>query len=157
MPNLRNRPITERLVANATRIEALGNHYIFEPLGISSAVIKIMHVIEELDNPTPTEIMRYVGGSKSNVSQRLAGLEKKGYINRSYATEAKDKRKVRISLSNEGRHFLKLAKENVTQKSICLEECFEADEIINWHSFMDKLEIIIKEWESCFNKDCPFK
>ncbi|WP_233493080.1 MULTISPECIES: MarR family winged helix-turn-helix transcriptional regulator [unclassified Meiothermus] len=75
----------------------------FEPLGISPMqAFALMSVREGIEQPSSLAFVLDV--SPSGVSQLLAGLEERGWVRREL--DSKDRRQVRILLTEEGRAFL---------------------------------------------------
>ncbi|MDX2005184.1 MAG: MarR family transcriptional regulator [Meiothermus sp.] len=75
----------------------------FEPLGVSPMqAFTLISVEKGVDQPSALAFV--LDASPPGISQILAGLEERGLLRREL--DADNKRKVRILLTEEGRHFL---------------------------------------------------
>jgi hypothetical protein len=61
----------DSFVLTAVRIEALTERYLFKPIGVTSASFKILFFVKKHPGCSPCQIMDYLGGTKSNITQRL--------------------------------------------------------------------------------------
>lgn len=86
----------------ASRLEVIANRHLFGPLKMTISSMKILRLLEKMDQLTPKEIMENIGGTKSNISQRLDLLEKRGYITKDNK-KSDDKRKVYVRLTVTGK------------------------------------------------------
>lgn len=144
----------DSFVLTAIRIEALTERYLFKPAGISSASFKILAFVSKHSNCSPSQIMDYLGGTKSNITQRLNFLERSGLILSSRSKEG-DKRKVLISLSSLGVKKIKEVMEAFKKNSIYLEKFFTEKELENHFSFMKKMNSVLNECEELIiSKHC---
>lgn len=100
----------------------------------------------------PKEIMKLVGGTKSNISQRLDYLEKKGYV-KIYKNMTGDKRKSSVKLTAAGKEKLQEIKSHFKKVKLELESNFSQEEIERHFAFFNKLNKIIdfkeKEFSQC--------
>lgn len=85
----------------AARIQAYANRLYFEPIGLTTPCAIILHLLKHHGLMTPTEILKYMGGTKSNISQRLRTLERDGLITRK-ENNTDDKRQITILLTELG-------------------------------------------------------
>jgi len=92
----------EYILVTAMKLEVIANRYIFHSMRLSFMSVKIMGYLSHMKAATPTDIMNSVGGTKSNISQRLNYLEKRGYISRKSDKFSGDKRKVSIRITKNG-------------------------------------------------------
>lgn len=90
----------------------------------------------------PTEILELTGGTKSNISQRLDFLEKKGYI-KTQKNTAGDKRKMSVKLTLTGKKKLSEMQKHISKVKLKLEANFTKKEIANHYAFFNKLNKII--------------
>lgn len=101
----------EYILITAMKFEVIINKYIFHSMRLSFMSVKIMGYLSHVKAATPTDIMNSVGGTKSNISQRLSYLEKRGYVTRKSDRFSDDKRKVSIKITKSGEDaFLKVTK-----------------------------------------------
>jgi DNA-binding MarR family transcriptional regulator len=83
--------------------------------------------------------MNVLGGTKSNITQRLNYLEKKGFVTRSQEGGKADKRKVSIFITSAGQQAIKEASYLIRDKSQALHNVFSEEEINAHLKFMKKL------------------
>ncbi len=140
------------IVCLAHRIEAMANKYIFIPMGLSSTSVKILGMLSHHKSLTPSQIIELSNSTKSNISQRLSFLEKEGLITRDYATDKKDKRKVKVLLTDQGQKKLKEMRKVMTKAKISVEKKLSKNEITQHEAFMQKLNDIMDNSESELEK-----
>lgn len=141
----------DSFVLTAFRIEALTERYLFKPAGISSASFKILVFIRKHPNCSPIHIMDYLGGTKSNITQRLNFLEKSKLILSARSKEG-DKRKLLLLLTNEGLKKIKKVMISFKKNSIYLEKFFTEKELMEHFSFMKKMNSVLNECEQLIAK-----
>lgn len=147
----------DSFVLTAVRIEALTERYLFKPVGISSASFKILVFVRKHPNCSPSQIMDYIGGTKSNITQRLNFLERSKLILSARSKEG-DKRKLLVSLSPEGTKKIKEVMDVFKKKSIFLEKFFTDKELAEHFSFMRKMNKVLNECEQLIlKKNCKCK
>jgi DNA-binding MarR family transcriptional regulator len=134
-----NQSISEKIVGAATMLESIANHDIFKPLGISTQGFKILLMLEKFSEQSPKNLIEKLNISKSNISQRLDYLEKKGFIKRNHGQPSSDKRIVSVSITTEGKEMLAKARVDIKEKSLEIEKFFSKNEIEGHHQFLDKL------------------
>lgn len=139
--------LAEQIMFSAVRLEQLANRYVFGPGGLSSVSVKIMRVLERQPGLTPGEIMEAVGGSKSNVTQRLNFLQREGYVQRFYATFAGDKRKISIRLTSRGRQKFRMMDKRSKKAQLLLEKHFSQQELKDFFDFIAKMHQILDQKE----------
>ena len=100
---------------------------------------------------TPKQIIELIGGTKSNISQRLNSLEKKGYIKMRKST-GKDKRMLFVELSPLGRKKLQEMKKHLNKVKLELESNFIREEIQKHFAFFDKLNKLVDSREKKFSQ-----
>lgn len=137
---------SDSFVLTAIRIEALSERYLFKPAGISSASFKILAFIKSHPECSPTNIMDYLGGTKSNITQRLNFLEKSNLISSARFKDG-DKRKIHVSLSPAGLDKIKSVMSSFKKNSIYLEKFFTNKELTSHYSFMKKMNLILNNCE----------
>lgn len=137
---------SDSFVLTAIRIEALSERYLFKPAGISSASFKILAFIKSHPECSPTNIMDYLGGTKSNITQRLNFLEKANLISSARFKDG-DKRKIHVSLTPAGLDKIKSVMSSFKKNSIYLEKFFTNKELTSHYSFMKKMNLILNNCE----------
>ena len=142
--------LSDHFIMTAMRLEAITERYLFKPVGISAASFKILAFIKNSPGCSPSQILNYLGGTKSNITQRLNFLEKNKYISSSRSTG--DKRKVLISISPLGAEKFNEVIDKFLENSIYLEKFFTKKELdahfsfmLKFNSVLDKCEKIIKD------------
>ena len=143
--------IIEPIIFTASRMEVIANRYLFRPIGMNISSVKILNLLCRKKIMTPREIMELAGGTKSNISQRLDALEKKGYI-KTQKNIFNDKRKISVKLTLFGEKKLQEIKDNIKKVKLELESNFSRKEINQHFAFFDKLDKIINLKEKSFSK-----
>jgi DNA-binding MarR family transcriptional regulator len=151
MNTLRSNSIARNLLMTASRLENYANHCLFNPQELTFSGMKILHILHFKGPMLPTEIIKIVGGSKSNITQRLNLLAKRGLIDRYLPNNITDKRNVMVKLTKPGAVKIAQVVALINQKSLDLASCFSANEITAFSKFMDKLNAIINEEEKKLN------
>lgn len=150
-----NNIITKPIIFTSARLEAIGDKFVFLPMGTSLAAIRILRLLEQEGELMPKRIMELSGGTKSNVSQRLKHLEEKKYIQRTYAAFAEDKRKVVVKITREGKTQLQKVDKRLSKAQMKLKGYFSQKEIENHLNFFAKMNKLIdneeKNLEKVFN------
>lgn len=134
--------IIEPIIFTASRLEAIADKCLFRPIGINLSSVKIMGLLSHRQLMTPTEILELAGGTKSNISQRLTFLEKKGYIKTQKNTSG-DKRKISVELTLTGKSKLREMQKHIRKVKLELESKFTKKEIANHYAFFNKLNKLI--------------
>jgi len=147
--------IVEPIIFTASRMEVIANRYIFGPIGMNIPSVKIMGLLCRKKIMTPKEIMKLIGGTKSNISQRLDSLEKKRYI-KMHKDSIDDKRKVFVELTTLGKNKLKELKNQLRKVKLELESNFTRKEIQQHFAFFKKLNNLVDLNEKRFS-DCKCK
>jgi len=143
--------IIEPVIYTASRLEVISNRYLFGPIGMNITSIKILGLINKKKAITPKDIMELIGGTKSNISQRLDFLEKKGFVKTRKNTFS-DKRKTLIALTPLGKKKLREMKSHLKKTSLELESNFSEEEIQQHFTFFNKLNKLIETKEKEFSK-----
>jgi DNA-binding MarR family transcriptional regulator len=143
--------IIEPIIFTASRLEAIADHCIFRPIGINISSVKIMGLLCHKKTMTPKEILELAGGTKSNISQRLNFLEKKGYIE-THKNTFDDKRKLSIQLTQAGKAKLQEMKKHLKKVKLELESNFTKKEIEQHFAFFNKLNKIVGSQKTDFSK-----
>lgn len=99
---------------------------------------------------TPKEIMKLVGGTKSNISQRIDSLEKRGYIE-THKHAFDDGRKMSVKLTIAGKEKIQEIKNHFKKVKLELESKFSQEEIRQHFEFFNKLNEIIDSEEKRFS------
>ncbi|MFA6389140.1 MAG: MarR family transcriptional regulator [Patescibacteria group bacterium] len=157
MHPLKDKSIAKLVVFTATRLEQFANTYVLKPMGLTTTAIKIMGILYYRGPLTPTDILKLIGGTKSNVTQRLNFLEKSGFIKRQAPRKktADDKRKKMIELTGGGKRKLVLAYELVNNKSLDLEKSFTKAECRLFYEYLVKTNLLIYNVEKEYLKLNP--
>lgn len=143
--------IVEPIIFTASRLEVIANRYLFVPIEMNISSVKIMGLLCRRKIMTPKQIMELAGGTKSNISQRLDSLEKKGYVEMRKNT-GKDKRKVLVTLSPLGRKKLIEVQKKLKKVKLELESNFTREEIQKHFAFFDKLNKLVDSREKKFSQ-----
>jgi DNA-binding MarR family transcriptional regulator len=144
MDILNKQGLVQQLVLTATRLESHVNRHYFEPMDLSTTYCRIICMLAENEGLTPTEILRQIGGTKSNISQRLDVLENKGYAQR-HTPKIGDKRNIQVRLTDQGRDKYRQLMDFVSEKSKTLELQFTPEEKTHMFSILEKLNVIMDQ------------
>lgn len=151
MNTLRSGSIAQTLLLTSSRLESISNQCIFGPMGLTLSSVKILNILHHKGPMLPTEILKIIGGTKSNITQRLNLLAKKGFVARFLPEDMADKRKVMVKLTRVGSTKVDKMVSIINRKSLDLASRFTAEEIKSYDHFMDKLNDIISEEEKRLN------
>lgn len=132
-------------------LETLGNRYIFNPVGLTATGFKILTALKQTPT-TPSALLVSVDCLKSNLSQRLRALEKKGLIRRLPNENTDDKRRVFFQLTANGRKILQQAEAHARHASLSFEKRFTKKELDQHHAFFTKLTHLLAEKETVLEK-----
>ncbi|HMN19146.1 MAG TPA: MarR family transcriptional regulator [Candidatus Moranbacteria bacterium] len=133
----------EPLILAAMRIEHLGTKHLFGPLGLTSSSVKMLRLLECRGSASPGDMLAVLGTTKSNMSQRLAFLEKEGLICRNYGKNAKDKRRATVALTTEGKKKLAAVRKRLLKGRTELMKEFSRKELEDFNLFITKLNRIL--------------
>jgi DNA-binding MarR family transcriptional regulator len=97
-----NDSLVMRLIMLAHRLEETAERAFFAPHGLSMSTGRILMYLFHSGPQTPTEILQALGGKKSNITQRIANLEKLNMVARQTPKPHADRRQIRIGLSPAG-------------------------------------------------------
>ncbi|MFA6106797.1 MAG: transcriptional regulator [Patescibacteria group bacterium] len=148
MHPLKEKSIARLIIFTAARLEQFANAHIFKPIGLNMTAAKIMGLLYIHKKITPSDILKITGGTKSNITQRLNYLEKKGYIKRFIPKNvAMDKRKIFISLTEKGKNKFGQARGLISEKSLDLEKEFSQKENDFHFEFLKKINILLNQHE----------
>jgi DNA-binding MarR family transcriptional regulator len=147
MDTLKIKSIAKPIIITATRMETFATSHVLKPVGLSLPSIKILHVLNERSEMMPIEIMRVLGSTKSNITQRLNSLEKKGLVERYFPAGIADRRRIMLRLTVAGRKKLSDAVRAIDEKSVDLEKFFSREELKNHFAFFKKLNTILDSCE----------
>jgi DNA-binding MarR family transcriptional regulator len=144
---LTTKPIPESILRAAARIKTIADHLVFNPLGMTTSTFRILNLLNDSEGGrmTPGELLKFSGGTKSNMSQRLNFLEKQSLIKRALPGEGEDNRKVFITLTTAGKNLVKTVQLKMQKAKLKLEDHFTAQEIVNHFAFIEKLNSFLDE------------
>ncbi len=137
----------EPILCIAQRFETIAQKYIFQPIGFSQTSMHILQNLKEQGPMIASDLIEILHTSKSNMSQRIAFLEKKRYIKKTPMQAGKDKRKVLISLTLSGRKKIIELESKIKEAEISFEKKFSAEELKNHKAFFKKIEQILDDGE----------
>lgn len=126
------------LVYSAMRMEKMADNSIFKALDLTSSSFRILMMLKEMGPQSPSDIMDALGGTKSNVTQRLNYLVKKRLVTLTHGAE-KDKRRATASISELGLERLKDTYKLFKQKDLHIENYFTNKEMQDFLALLRKL------------------
>ncbi len=71
--------LAESIILTAHQLENFANRHIFNPQGLTLSLAKIMHVVSVKKELRPIDILKMLGGTKSNITQAQCAREKRLY------------------------------------------------------------------------------
>jgi|GEM_PF-1414211 len=148
MHPLKEKSIARLIIFTAARLEQFANAHILTPIGLNITAAKIMGLLYVHKKISPSDILEITGGTKSNITQRLNHLEKKGFIKRLIPESGgTDKRKILISLTRKGKNKFEEAHELINEKSLDFEKKFSQKENNLHYEFLKKINILLNQHE----------
>ena len=143
----------EKIMYSATRLESFSNKYLLEPYGLSVSSYKILHIIHEFKVMSPSDILHLIGGTKSNVTQRINYLIKKNFVKKmSDNSSHGDKRKTIIKMTEHGLKKYHEIQKSVNSNAIHLDKIFTPTEKKHFDSLFKKLILIIDKYQNICKK-----
>lgn len=130
-----------------TRLESLAQRHVFGRIGLSSSSFNILVLIARKHPITPSDILAEMEITKSNLSQRLRGLEEKRLVKRSRADISGDRRKVAFLITPAGERKLHEAALVAKQAGLSFEKDFTKEEIRHHRTFFTKFLAILDRKE----------
>jgi DNA-binding MarR family transcriptional regulator len=146
----------EPIVCLARRFEAIGNKYVFQPMGLSSTSVQILKLLNARGELTASDLIKITSATKSNISQRLSFLEKEHYIEKTTSSDITDKRKILIKLTSIGKEKITELEKRIKKAQISFEKQFTDEELNQHKAFFKKLANILDKGESELNKIFKF-
>ncbi|MFH0834537.1 MAG: MarR family transcriptional regulator [Patescibacteria group bacterium] len=138
--------IGELIVITGIRIKTVANRFVFAPSGTTGAQFRILRML--VDGPQrPSDIMKYAGGTKSNVSQRINALEDEELVRRMPRQKGDDRRNVMVEITAKGKALVARLLAQFKKSTEAMEKQFSAKDLDEFRSFMDKLNRVIDENE----------
>jgi DNA-binding MarR family transcriptional regulator len=140
--------IFKHIVMTSARLEAFANKHFLEVFGLTLPSLKILDVVSRHKAVTPTQLMKELGCTKSNITQRLDVMEKNKFIQRTSLSRSKDKRRVGIGITDLGKEKLAEAVHIISAKGIGFEKMFSPKEIVACHSFLGRINDLLDQYEN---------
>lgn len=144
--------VGELIVITGVRLKAIANRFVFTPNGTTGAQFRILRMLTNEGPQRPSDIMRYAGGTKSNVSQRINSLERDGLVRRLPRSKFDDRRNILVAVTPKGRKLVMKLLAKFKKSSAELENLFSAKEIKTCLNFMQKLNDEIRKSEQSLSK-----
>ena len=147
--------IISPILHGASRIERSSDRLVFEPLGLSFTAFKILKYLSCIGPASPVAMLEFLGGTKSNLSQRFQNLERKGLVKKLSSPVGKDRRYVAFGLTPAGKRKLRTIETRAETESLRLLEYFSKSEIEAHHAFFKKLLSLLSQTgtEACAGCD----
>ncbi len=136
--------VTRSILATANRLERFANSHIFKPIGLTSAIVQILYIINKQGSTTLTKLVQVLGRTKSNMTQRINLLENKGFVARS-GRDSGDARKNRIILTPKGKQVYQKAINRLRVSALDIDSLFSEQELSDHLDFMAKLNAKLDE------------
>ncbi len=142
-----NQGLVIQIIATAHRLERLAERHFFAHFKLSGPNGKILMILGKRAPLTPSQLVECVGGTKSNVTQRLNVLERQGLVKRSSPKGQKDKRLVTVDLTPLGVKTTNSMCRSVKSKVLDLEKQLDTkllaqatEALTTIHSILDAYE-----------------
>lgn len=145
----------EQIICLSHRFEAIGNKYVFQPMGLSSISMHILQLLKNNGPQTSSDLIKMTNSTKSNMSQRLSFLEKESYVTKTYASND-DKRKIIIKLTPSGGKRLTDLEKRLKKAQISFEKKFSTNELAQHKAFFKKMNTILDNSENELEKIFKF-
>ncbi|MFH1546714.1 MAG: MarR family transcriptional regulator, partial [Patescibacteria group bacterium] len=129
------------------RLKTIANRFVFSSAGISGAKFRILRMLCSEGKKRPSEIIKFAGGTKSNVSQRLSSLEKNKLVRKIFPKKGEDRRSIFIEITPKGEALVQKLIGRFQKSATALKNCFTASEIESQLAFLKKLNRMIDERE----------
>lgn len=136
--DLKDLNIANLVAITSLRLELIADRLIFQPLELSAASFRILALLERKKEITPSAILGFLGGSKSNITQRLNYLDRRLLVKTVRAT-TNDRRRLMVTLTPLGRSRLRAAWRSIDRNSLHVEKYFKSPELKGFYKFMIKL------------------
>lgn len=143
--------LSEIIIMTSTRLRAIANRCVFRESKITGTQFRILRLLMLKDQQQPTEVLRLVGGTKSNVSQRIKSLENQGFVVRSSQAGA-DRRNVYIAITESGRKLVEGLMQRFHKAAKSLENQFSQKEVAAQFEFFKKLNKLLDDNEQTIIK-----
>lgn len=115
------------LVFTAMRLESIAETNIMKPMGLTASSFRILMALHSLGSQTSSELTETLGTSKSNLAQRLAWLQKKGFITMKRNRKG-DRRLVSITITSIGEEKLLITSKLIKDNNLQVEKYFNEKE-----------------------------
>lgn len=139
--------IAEAIILTSVRLKTIANRFVFNSAGISGVKFRILRMLCSEGKKRPSEIIKFSGGTKSNVSQRLSSLEESKLIRKIFPKKGEDRRGIFIEITPKGEVLVQKLIGRFRKSVAALKKCFTASEIESQFVFLDKLNRVIDEHE----------
>jgi DNA-binding MarR family transcriptional regulator len=145
MQNKAHLSITETVIATSIRFKSIANRFVFNPSGVTGSKFRILRMIFCDGKQRPSEITKFAGGTKSNVSQRINALEDEGLVVRLRAVKGADRRNVLVDITPKGRALVTNLMAKFSKSMQTLEKEFSEKEINDHFAFFEKMNRLLDE------------
>lgn len=138
------------LVYAAMRMERMADNAIFQPLHLTTASFRILMILKEMGPQSPSSIIDVLGGTKSNITQRLNYLVKKELVILSHGTEC-DKRRSSATITDLGISKIRDAYKLLKKEDLQIENYFTIKEMQDFLRLLRKLNTGLDRCEISIN------
>ncbi len=139
MPAENGFTLSETIIKMSNRLRAIANHFVFRESGITGSQFCILRLLSRKNNQNSTEILKLIGGTKSNLSQRLKSLERSGFISRLANEVGSDRRNIYFEIAPKGRKLLASLLRRFQKATRKLEKQFSEKELDAQFKFLKKM------------------
>jgi len=143
MPNNIEFVLSEIIIMTSTRLRTIANHFVFRKSKITGAQFRILRLLAKKNNQNSTDILRLIGGTKSNLSQRIKSLEKSGFVSRSTNKNGGDRRNIQLTVTQKGRELVAKLMRKFEKATSALENQFSKKEIEMQSKFFKKMNVLL--------------
>ena len=122
------------------RIKTLADRFMFEPVGLTTASFRILMLLDKLGPQAPSQIIDLLGATKSNITQRLHLLARRGFIEMTHRAET-DKRRISVRITALGLKQTAIARQLLKKHNLHIENYFTKQEVQDFLRLLRKLNV----------------
>lgn len=134
--------LSEVIIKTSNRLRAIANRFVFRGSGITGSQFCILRLLSK-KNQNATEILKLIGGTKSNLSQRIKSLAKTGLVARVLSKKGSDHRNIYLKITPKGSRLVTNLMQRFQKAARKLEKQFSEKELESQFKFLKKMNVII--------------
>jgi DNA-binding MarR family transcriptional regulator len=146
MPIRNEFTLSETIIKTSNRLRAIANRFVFRGSGITGAQFCILRLLSKKKAQNATAILKIIGGTKSNLSQRIKSLERLELISR-FSKEGSDRRNIYFKLNSKGQKLVASLIQRFQKAARSFEHQFLQKEVEAQFQFLVKLNAMLDKNE----------